>query len=52
MTRKASHMMVAPSAADALPFTWQSDRGGALMCVIAKGYHSMMQIGSDFRIPD
>jgi hypothetical protein len=52
MTRKASHSIVALSAANALPFNRQNDCGRLSMCVIAKGYLSTKLPGPGFRKPD
>ncbi|MFZ5675141.1 MAG: hypothetical protein ACOZAM_19455 [Pseudomonadota bacterium] len=38
MTRKASHKMIALSAANALPFKRQGECGPSSMCVISKDY--------------
>jgi aromatic ring-opening dioxygenase catalytic subunit (LigB family) len=38
MTRKASHKIIALSAANALPFERQSNCGRSFMCVISKDY--------------
>lgn len=38
MTRKASHMIIALSAANALPFEWQGKCERSFMCVISRDY--------------
>lgn len=38
MTRKASHMIIALSATNALPFERQGRCGRSFMCVISKDY--------------
>jgi hypothetical protein len=38
MTRKASHMIIALSAANALPLEWQGKCGRSFMRVISKDY--------------
>jgi hypothetical protein len=38
MTRKASHKIIALSAANALPLDWQGECERSFMCVISRDY--------------
>lgn len=49
MTRKASHTIVAQSAANALPFNRQNECGRLSMRLISKGYLVSRKPEPDFR---